>query len=201
MQGMKRLLVGDVSRFAIETAIKESYDSESLMALGSFVVHVAGKSYGMPDADATLLAVPFDSIRRRISKRGRHRAPFSKFSDATALAEALVTAVYTETRPTEMALGLSISEIVKILDDNFIDWGPGGDEAFDDGTHIYQFDVDDSVRIVACKYRDDDDLCLSELWLPSDEFYSILNNWQKQFDLEWCALRGRQPPLTERLRK
>jgi len=63
---MKRLLVGDESRFAIETAITESYDSESLMALGSFVVHVAGKSYGMPDADATLLAVPFGSIRRRI---------------------------------------------------------------------------------------------------------------------------------------
>jgi hypothetical protein len=32
MQGIKRLLVGDVSRFAIETAITESYDSGSLMA-------------------------------------------------------------------------------------------------------------------------------------------------------------------------
>jgi hypothetical protein len=40
---------------------------------------------------------------------GRHCAPFSKFSDATALAEALVSAVHSETRPHEMALSLSIS--------------------------------------------------------------------------------------------
>jgi hypothetical protein len=128
---MNRVLAGDMSRFAIETAIKKSYDSESQMALGSFVVHVAGKSYGVPAADATLLAVPFGSIRRRISMRGQHCAPFSKFSNAEALVKAILSAVYRETRPNEMALGLSVSEIVKILDDNFIDWGPDGDEAFD----------------------------------------------------------------------
>lgn len=89
-----------------------------------------------------------------------------------------------------MALGLRHSEIATILDDNFIDWAPDGDEAFDDGSHIYQFDVSDSVRIVACKNRDDH--CLSEVWLPSDEFYSILDNWQRQFDLEWRALRRRE---------
>jgi Immunity protein 42 len=198
---MTRLLVGDVSRFVIETAIKESYDSESQMALGSFVVHVAGKSYGVSAADATLLAVPFCSIRRRIAMRGQHCAPFSKFRDATALVEALVSAVYRETRPHEMAFELSMIEIAKILDDNFIDWGPDGDESFDDGSHIYQFDVGDSVRIEACKNRNDDDLCLSEIWLPSDEFYGILDNWQRQFDLEWCTLRRGEPPLAEQLRK
>lgn len=183
------MLAGDVSRFAIETAVKEAYASESLMALGSFVVHVAGKSYGVPASDATLLAAPFDSIRARIARRGQHCAPFAKFGDATALAESLVSAVYEETRSNSIVLGLTDSEIAKLLDDNFIDWAPDGDEAFDDGSHIYQFDVGDSVRIVACKNRELADSCLSEIWLPSDEFYGILDNWQKQFDLEWRALR------------
>lgn len=189
------MLAGDVSRFAIETAIKEAYDAPSLKALGSFVVHVAGKSYGAQTSDATLLAVPFDSIRRRIARRGQHCAPFSQFSDTSALAKALVLAVYGDARPDSTPPGLRGSEIAKILDDNFIDWAPDGDEAFDDGSHIYQFDVGDSVRIVACKHHSNGTVrCLSEILLPSDEFYGVLDKWQMQFDLEWRAARRGEGP-------
>lgn len=179
-----------MSRFAIEAAIKEAYDSPSLMALGKFVIHVGDKSYGVTSSDATLLAVPFGAVRRRIAMRGRHCASFAEYGDAATLAHTLVVAVYWETGQSDMALGLRYSEIAKVLDDNFIDWGPDGDEAFDDGSHIYQFDVGDSVRIVACKQGADRVVdCISELWLPSEEFYSILDDWQRQFDLEWRSLK------------
>src|SRR5262245_30497200 len=167
------------------------------MALGTFVVHVTGKCYGVSATDATLLAVPFGSMKRRIAMRGQHRAQFSKFSDAKALVEALISAVYTGSRPNDMTLGLSPSEVAKSLDDNFIEWGPDGDEAFDDSSHIYQFDVGDSVRIVACKHCDDLSLSdLSDIWLPSDEFYGVLDNWQRQFEFEWHALRIERPDQT-----
>jgi hypothetical protein len=69
--------------------------------------------------------------------------------------------------------------------------GPDGDEAFDDGSFVLQFDVQDRVRLIAFRsgagYVHDPDT-LSDVWLPADDFYRVLEQWHQAFDREWAAM-------------
>jgi len=67
-------------------------------------------------------------------------------------------------------------------------WIPDGDEAFDDGSHVLQFDLNDRVRLVGFKRQEEelyDRNSLVDLWLPSDAFYGTLTSWNSAFDREW----------------
>jgi hypothetical protein len=70
-------------------------------------------------------------------------------------------------------------------------WAPDGDEAFDDGSYVLQFDVEDRVRLIAFRSGEGyvhDPATLSDVWLPSDDFYGVLQEWLQSFDREWTAL-------------
>ena len=67
---------------------------------------------------------------------------------------------------------------------------PDGDEAFDDGSYVLQFDLGDRVRLIAFKRPESlvDPASVREVWLSSDTFYNALREWRDTFLAEWESL-------------
>lgn len=125
----------------------------------------------------------------RISGRGKHEAPFAEAA-AIDIANAYTSAVYLDKSEDETYFGLSEAEFTKILYSNSLVWAPDGDEAFDDGSYVLQFDVGDRVRLIAFKRPEPlvDPASVREVWLSSDTFYSALCEWRDAFMAEWESL-------------
>ena len=183
------MIVGQPSIFAIESGITEAYERLSFRALGFFVIHVGGQRYGVYKPDATLLACSFDEVGDRISRRVELTAPFAAELDAGKIADAVCNAIYAE-EPDEGFFGIPQPEFRDLIYSNHLLWVPDGDEAFDDGSYVLQFDVEDRVRLIAFKtdegYRHDPKT-LSAVWLAADDFYQILQHWHDAFEAEWTA--------------
>jgi len=142
------MLVGNPSIFAIESSITQAYANLGHLALGYFLIHVAGKVYGVREPDASLLACSFDEVQRRLKRRGHHCFPdISRFS-ADMIAEAVHNAIYSE-EPDDYVLDMPAEEFTQTLYAKKIIWAPDGDEAFDDGGHVLQIDEEDRVRLIA----------------------------------------------------
>lgn len=187
---MTPMTVGDPSVIAIESAITQPYDDLGQRALGYFVIHVAGRRYGIRSPDATLLACSLDAVRRRLSRRGKHRVLFGSEPSATKIADAVRASMYDEKRQGECFFGLSSDEIRNALIAGEIVWAPDGDAAFDDGSHVLQFDLGDQVRLIAFKNAVSTEKLartLVEAWVKLDEFYDVLDQWQSSFEAEWAA--------------
>jgi len=177
--------------FAIESALTIAYERLSLRALGFFVVHVDGRSDGLGAPDSTMLACSFDSVKRRIADRGNHLAPFAAKAEASEIANALNRAPYVDSQEKELLLGISSHELAGLVYADRLLWAPDGDEAFDDGSYILQFDVDARVRLIAFRRSSGfayDPASFSDLWLPSDTFYGILQQWCEAFEADWIAM-------------
>ena len=184
------MIVGNPSIFAIESTIGRAYENPGLRALGFFAIHVCGNCYGVRSPDTTFLACSYDEVQRRIGKRGSHTAPFASEPDAGEIAHAFRSAVYGEEQ-WKSYFGIPCSEFDKVVEVNRIMWAPDGDEAFDDGSYILQFDVDDHVRLIAFKSGQDclyDPPSLAEAWLAADHFYDVLERWHRSFEAEWASL-------------
>jgi hypothetical protein len=183
------MVVGDPSVFAIESSITQAYEQPGQRALGFFIIHIGGKTYGVRSPDATLLACSLDAVRRRIVRRGKHRIALGSEPDATKLVDAVRAALYDENRQRERFGGLSAAELREALAFNEIVWAPDGDAAFDDGGHVLQFDQRDKVRLVAFKNTSNPtDVAgtLAEAWMSADEFYGLLDKWLNAFEAEWA---------------
>lgn len=184
------MVVGDPSVLAIESSITQPYGRLSQRALGFFVIHVGGKSYGVRSPEATLLACSFDAVGRRIARRGQHCVVFGSEATAAKIVDAVHGAMYDEARQDERFFGMSADELREALASNEIVWAPDGDAAFDDGGHVLQFDQGDEVRLIAFKnvgHQDDVLGTLVEIWMNADEFYGLLNKWYCRFEAEWTA--------------
>jgi hypothetical protein len=192
---MVAMLVGDPSVLAIESSITLPYEQLGQRALGFFIIHVSGKSYGVRSPEATLLACSFDAVRRRIARRGEHCVRFGSEPDATKIVDAVRAAMYDEDRQDESFFGMSTDALRDALASQEIVWAPDGDAAFDDGGHVLQFDQGNEVRLVAFKntsHEVDVANTLAEAWMNADEFYELLNMWQSRFETEWAAaLKGK----------
>lgn len=176
------LLVGLPQRFAIESATTQAYERPSLMALGYFILHIGGHSYGVKKPDASMLACSFDEARARISRRGSHLAHDLQKLDATVLADRFVRSYF---KGEIVADKVSDKTFLDTLYQSHIVWAPDGDEAFDDGSYVFQFDIGDDVRLIA--FRDDGHTVVDviDIRLPEDEYYSILFRWAAAFEDEW----------------
>lgn len=184
------MVVGNPSVLAIESSITQPYERLSQRALGFFVIHVGGKSYGVRSPEATLLACSFDAVRRRIAQRGKHCVLFGSEPDAAKVVDAVRAAMYDEDRQGESFFGMSADALRDALASHEIVWAPDGDAAFDDGGHLLQFDQGDEVRLIAFKntgHEDDVASTLAEVWMNTDEFYGLLDKWQSKFEAEWAA--------------
>ena len=185
------MIVGDPDTFAIESGITKAFERLSFRALGFFVIHVGGRRYGVHEPDATMLALALDDADRRLAFRGKHNAPFASVPDASKIAHAFRNACYAEEQE-DSFFDIDVQEFRGLIHSNHLDdWSPNAiDEAFDDGSYILQFDVGDRVRLVAYKSKgwSYDPETLKDIWVPADDFYSILHRWRKAFETEWAML-------------
>ncbi len=191
---MAVIIVGNPAVFAIESSITEAYERLSQRALGYFVIHVSGKSYGIRSPEATLLACSFDAVRERISRRGMHSVSFGVEPDATRIVDAYLAVTYHDGRQDETFFGMPANAIEEAILSKEIVWAPDGDAAFDDGSHILQFDALDRVRLIAFKNEGSAENImgtLAEVWVGADEFYGILDDWQRRFEAERVAVLSR----------
>ena len=185
------MMIGNPAIFAIESEISRTYERLSFRALGFFVLHVGGQRYGEYEPEATLLANSFDEVQERIVFRGKHTAPFATEPDGGAIADAFFrNAIYADKQRGSL-FGIPLAEFCKFfyMPSNVM-WAPDGDEAFDDGSFVLQFDVESRVRLIAFKsdggyHRDAN--TLSDIWLPADDFYNILREWHDTFEAEWVS--------------
>jgi Immunity protein 42 len=185
------MIVGDPSLFAVESGISLAYERPSLRALGFFIIHVCGRTYGQCAPDSTMLACSFDAVETRIGDRGRHAAPFADEPDAGRIADAVRRALYDEGQEAGGLGGLARAELAEMVYARHLVWAPDGDEAFDDGSYVLQFDAEDRVRLIAFRCSEGyfhDPATLSDLWLPADEFYCTLQQWAVAFEDEWKSL-------------
>lgn len=181
-------VVGDRTSFAIESAITQAFPNLAQRALGYFVIHIQGKAYGVQEPDASMLGCSFDAVNDRLRRRGSHQVPFLSTIDASLIAEAYLDAWYRQTARVDY-FGLPAADFTEILYGNAIVWAPDGDEAFDDGSHILQFDVGNKVRLIAFAHAESpEDVggTVVEEWLDDEVFYSVLSRWSEQFAAEWA---------------
>lgn len=186
------MIVGDPAIFAIESKITEAYEPLGSLAIGYFVIHVGGRPYGVCEPDATLLACSFGEVENRISRRGRHTAPFATEVDAGKIADAFRDAIYSEAEGKRF-FGIPLDEFAALFfpESSDLMWAPDGDEAFDDGSYILQFDHLDRVRLIAFQSREDcrhDPNTLRDVWLAEYDFYQVLQTWCDAFLAEWHAI-------------
>ena len=168
------MIHGNSGVFSIHASVKERYAERGLLALGRFNICVNGICYGVQADNASFLACSADELSSRILNRGNHTAPFSITANALEIANAFTEYFFgTETSP----LGLSRSEFSMIC---FqlpfrVKWIPDGDSAFDDGSHIFHFDVSDKlVRLVCFRRLDNEIVDIVDSTIDSNVFYSVL---------------------------
>jgi hypothetical protein len=184
------MIVGDPSRFALESEITHAYERPSQRALGYFVIHVGGRCYGIRAWDATMLATVFDGVSRRVAMRGRHTAPNICDTDSEALATAFSRAIYVDHEPEELFLGMRDTDFRALLISASLEWTADGDEGFDDGSCVLHFDIGDQVRLIAFSRVANpilDPQSLREVWIPEEDFYVILQDWHDRFLAEWTS--------------
>ncbi|WP_186391328.1 MULTISPECIES: Imm42 family immunity protein [unclassified Pannonibacter] len=187
---MKHFIVGDPAVFAIECHIEKTFDRLSQRALGYYVIHIAGYSYGVREPEATLLGCSFDQISNRLKCRGRHVSALLAEKPAVELAHLVHAALYEERGP-DAAYDLSLLDPVRTeLFNQELVLAPDGDAAFDDGSHILQFDVGSTVRLVAFKNPCDaipEIHSISGITIAEASFYEILGAWRDKFEMVWHA--------------
>ena len=185
------MIIGDPGVFAVESQMTSAYERPSLRGLGYFVIHINSIEYGVRSADATMLASSFDSVERRIAARGTHSALLlENEQNAGTIADAILGSVYAPDQDYKGVFGVPRTELSNLLHSNALIWAPDGDEAFDDGSHVVQFDARDRVRLIGFKSRDGyrhEPGSLSDIWISADAFYGILARWHQAFEDEWIA--------------
>jgi hypothetical protein len=186
------MITGDPLIFAIESAITQAYARVSLRALGFFVIHLAAQRYGVYRPDATMLACSFDGVEQRLARRGMHTTSFAAEAEAEKIAQAVYQSLWGAEQEQEQCFGMSEPEFHELVYSSHLEWAPDGDKAFDDGSHVLHFDVEDRVRLIAFKVNEQGDgfipNSLCEVWLPADHFYHVLRQWRDAFQAEWAAL-------------
>jgi hypothetical protein len=185
------MVIGNPASFALESRITTAYSELGLRALGLFVIHICGKRYGVYEPEATMLASAFDKARERISWRGRHTAPFSSEPDAGRIADLYRLAIYAPDQENEIFLGHTHEEFRTSFYSSKLVLAPDGSEAFDDGSFVLQFDKEEHVRLIGFKTNKEgyghEPSSLADVWIGTNEFYRILEEWANAFEREWCA--------------
>ncbi len=191
------MIVGNPNVFAIESEFTKAYERPSYRALGFFALHFRNYCYGLRTPEATMLACSFDAVNRRIQQRGRHKASFAAESDSGKLADAVGLAFYADSEGDSQFYGLKREKFCDVISSNDLLWVPDGDEAFDDGSYVLQFDLAEQVRVIAFQRVEGNvhaPATLRDVWLPSNDFYGVLKDWRDAFEAEWIAAPKIPPP-------
>ncbi|MFK0163649.1 Imm42 family immunity protein [Rhizobium sp. NPDC090279] len=182
------MIIGDSDLFAIESEITTAFPSLSQLALGFFAIHIGGRAFGVRAPDASMLGCSFDEVNNRLRRRGTHFVAVLAAIEASDIMNAYLDAFYRDSSRIDY-FGLSSEAFVEALLSNAVIWAPDGDEAFDDGSHILQFDIGGMVRLIAFvnEHTSRSGIgAISEKWLNADTFYQILARWSELFTAEWA---------------
>lgn len=175
------MLIGDRQTFAIESGMTEVFADKGNFALGFFVIHVGGRRFGVEGSTATMLGNSFDEVEHRLFRRGAHVMPLLGNVDAATIVEAYLDALYRDKSRADY-VGLSKQEFCKAIYLSNVIWAPDGDAAFDDGSHVLQFDVKGKVRLIAFVNTEkpiDVAGTIREVWLEVSAFYDALRLWKE----------------------
>lgn len=115
--------------------------------------------------------------------------PFTD-GEAGVIADAFRAAVYGEEYGKPYP-GFALDQAAQIFISSRICWAPDGEETFDDGSYVLQFDSGSRVRLIAFTLREDgkyDPPTLTDIWLESDHFYGVLQDWRSRFLGDWELL-------------
>ncbi|MVA23522.1 Imm42 family immunity protein [Agrobacterium vitis] len=180
------MIVGDCRVFGIESDITNALENPSQLALGFFVIHVGEQMFGVRKPDASLLGCSFNQVEHRLKRRGTHLFDMLTDVKAADVAVAYLDALYRDSPRTDY-FGLSQQQFANTLQSSGSIWAPDGDEAFDDGSHILQFDVGSRVRIIAFSNTEspaDLSSTIREEWMDADLFYTIVSDWKTLFTVD-----------------
>ncbi len=190
------MIVGDPSRFAIESGIITAFERRLFLAYGIFVVHIGGRCYGDRDAEETpLLSNAVREIESHLAWRGCHTAPFASEPDAGRIADASLDAyrdpIWAADQEREWFFGLTQEEFRDLTRTNRCEWGDFDDIIFSDVSVILQFDVGNRIRLIGFRAIEEDwhhdPATLADVWLDAEEYYRILKEWLDGFEVEWAA--------------
>lgn len=192
---MNTLLVGNPKTFAIESFISQPFESLGQRALGYYCLYIGGQVYGVRSAEATLLACSYDEVVHRLTRRGTHLLSLACAAHAQEVARAVQVALYEDLPDDTIVCGMSCARLRTELASCEIVFAPDGDAAFDDGSHVLQFDQNEQVRLVAFKTTDDPIVKVGsvvDITLSADEFYQTLEQWKNHFNAEWYEALARK---------
>jgi hypothetical protein len=188
------MIVGDISKIAIESEITVAFSELHKIALGFFILHVANKSYGVRATEASLLACSLQTVRQRIANRGDHETFLAAIDDPGAIVEAVLSCLYSLARQDDIFFGFSCEDFrTHIYTKNLI-WAPDGDEAFDDGSFVLQFDIGDKIRLIGFRQGDtpnDLPFDIVDITIGAQEYYAVLEDWVLHFEIERGKLLDR----------
>jgi hypothetical protein len=196
LYGAVFMIVGDAAHFAIESGITQAYSQLGFLALGYFCIHVAGKRYGVFAPDATMLGCSFGEVEKRLANRGGHMVPFASESDGGLIAKSVYRAIHASDQEELTFFGMSYEAFESTIHEHRIMWAPDGDEAFDDGSFVLQFDVGERARLIAFKSAEGHHVAsdsLADHWIDSELYYEVLQKWRNDF----IAERQRLPMIDD----
>lgn len=192
MQEPDTILIGDKSKFAIESNLTDAYVQKDgyQSAHGFIVIHVGGFQYGIRDTDVNMLGpCVLSFISARINRRGRHHAPFATESDPGKIADAFRDAIYSPDQEMNSFFGIPQPEFSEMFRN--IEWSSDLDEAFDDGSYLLHFDIGNRVRLIAFQTSEHsyhhNPSTLRDVWIDVDEYYGVLSDWCLTFKSAWAS--------------
>jgi hypothetical protein len=175
--------------FSIESYISSVNEHPSIRGLGYFIINIKNQVYGIKDDEATLLACSYDSMVNRFFDFGKHIISEEiNIMDGLEIAEYFEKILYDERYKSD---GRMDNKIKDMIYHNKLVLAPDGDEAFDDGSRIFQFDIKDKVRLIGYKSLKNniiDRKTLTDLIIDAGFFYETINDWSDSFLKEWDAL-------------
>jgi hypothetical protein len=189
---LDRIEAGERDAFAIVCEVSEWLERDSQLGIGSFRYFVAGASFGRSEPDATLLGCSVQNVERRIRSRGRRVYLVEDGMNAAEIVSGYLR-LYSAAWIGDRGASLYRTASVEAYGRDGVVAAPDGDEAFDDGSHVLQFDRGDDVRVIAVRNFDTEAEALGsvrEALLTADQFYGVLSKWVAEFHLIRQARRS-----------
>lgn len=179
------MIYGDPRVFAVESEVLKYYRDKSPKCLGFFLIHIDGLEYGIRELDATMLGNSYCEVARRLAQRGAHLDVFPNRS-AMELALAINHFLY-EREEASTYCGVDEDRFHHWIHNKEIVWAPDGDEGFDDGSHVLQFDQESSVRLIGFKRVGGavETHSVRDVVIDQAEFYGTLSDWLNAFKSNW----------------
>ena len=140
------MIVGDRSRFAVEIELHPDSPKSISTGFGLYRFWIADQPYGRSAPDASCLAASCDALRERLGQRGHHDATGMPTGNPLGILERAYWLIY---RVTDVHIASRQASAQEVAQARRLMMAPDGDEAFDDGSFVVQWDDRGVVGLAA----------------------------------------------------